>query len=84
MPKLSATDSGSLDIIKRIDLTPQDIQKMSDEELHQHLTLLRRNRESSAPRASRKQPTSTERSVKASTNDVIVIDDDNGGEGENI
>ena len=54
MPTLSATDGGTaqpIDQIKRVDLTPEDIRKMSDEEIATHLEMLRRSRETSPPKA---------------------------------
>jgi hypothetical protein len=54
MPTLNATDGGAtapIEQIKRVDLTPEDVRKMSDEELASHLALLRRNRETSPPKA---------------------------------
>ena len=39
--------------IIRVDITPEDIRKWSDEELHAHLAALRPLRETAAPRASR-------------------------------
>lgn len=55
MPTLNATDGGgasaSIEQIKRVDLTPEDIRKMSDEELATHLAALRRSRETSPPKA---------------------------------
>ena len=54
MPTLSATDGQTtqpIDQIKRVDLTPEDVRKMSDEDIATHLALLRRNRETSPPKA---------------------------------
>jgi hypothetical protein len=56
MPTLSATDGGTatpIEQIKRVDLTPEDIRKMSDEDLATHLAALRRSRETSPPKAGR-------------------------------
>jgi hypothetical protein len=54
MPTLNATDGGTatpIEQIKRVDLTPEDIRKMSDEDLATHLALLRKSRETSPPKA---------------------------------
>lgn len=53
MPTLSATDGATaspVEQIKRVDINAEDIRKMSNEELEQVLALLRRNRETPAPR----------------------------------
>lgn len=53
MPTLSATDGATaspVEQIKRVDINAEDIRKMSNEELEQALALLRRNRETPAPR----------------------------------
>ncbi len=53
MPTLSATDGGSatsIEQIKRVDLQPEDIRKMTDKEIEDHLALLRRQRETPAPK----------------------------------
>lgn len=55
MPKLSATDGPSVDTIHRVDIAAEDIRKMSDEEIHDMLAKLRRNREAVSGGGARKQ-----------------------------
>lgn len=75
MPTLSATDGGTtqpIDQIKRVDLTPEDIRKMSDEEIATHLEMLRRSRETSSPKAGK---TGGARSPKT-PNEQLIDDSD--------
>jgi len=76
MPKLTATDGlASASDIKRTSITPEDITKMSDEELHSYLAALRRDRETTAPRATR---TGTTRQPRDNASYETIDESDDG------
>jgi hypothetical protein len=74
MPRITAggPDDPSLDEIKTIDLSDKDIAKMSDEQLAEHIKMLRGNRES-APIRGQKSPRTPKSNpnVDDSTDDFV-------------